>query len=93
MVAIEAMLCQTPVVAFDSGGLTDTVQHDRTGLLVPAGDVAALAAALDDLLSRSTRGAELGEAGRMMALAGFAPESVARRYAGIYRAAIGQHGS
>lgn len=88
LVAVEAQLCETPVVAFASGGLTDTVQHDRTGLLVPPGDVPALAAALDDLLDRPDRGADLGRAGRIVALAGFAPESAARRYAGIYRSVI-----
>jgi len=89
LVAVEGQLCETPVVAFASGGLTDTVQHDRTGLLVPPGDVPALTAALDDLLDRPDRGADLGRAGRIVALAGFAPESAARRYAGIYRSVIG----
>lgn len=89
LVAVEAQLCETPVVAYESGGLTDTVQHDRTGLLVPPGDVRALAAALDALFDHPDRGAELGRAGRMVALAGFAPESVARRYAGIYRSVLG----
>jgi glycosyltransferase involved in cell wall biosynthesis len=90
LVAVEAQLCETPVIAFDSGGLTDTVQHDRTGLLVPPGNVDALAASLDALLDRSDRGADLGRAGRIVALAGFAPESAARRYAGIYRSVIGK---
>jgi len=89
LVAVEAQLCETPVVAYESGGLTDTVQHDRTGLLVPPGDVRALATALDGLLDHPDRGAELGRAGRMVALAGFAPESAARRYAGIYRTVVG----
>jgi glycosyltransferase involved in cell wall biosynthesis len=89
LVAVEAQLCETPVVAYQSGGLTDTVQHDRTGILVPPGDVAALSASLDALLDRVDRGADLGRAGRMVALAGFAPESAARRYAGIYRSVVG----
>jgi glycosyltransferase involved in cell wall biosynthesis len=89
LVAVEAQLCETPVVAYESGGLTDTVQHDRTGLLVPPANTDALAAALDGLLDRPDRGGDLGRAGRMVALAGFAPESAARRYAGIYRSVVG----
>lgn len=88
LVAVEAMLCETPVVAFESGGLPDVVHHDRTGLLVRERSPAALASAINGLLSREDRGRALGGAGRMHALATFAPESVARRYLDIYRAAI-----
>ena len=88
LVAVEAQLCETPVVAFQSGGLPDIVQHDRTGILVPEVDAGALAAALVSLLERDDRGTSLGAAGRLHALATFAPESVARRYADIYRTAI-----
>jgi glycosyltransferase involved in cell wall biosynthesis len=93
LVAVEALLCETPVVAFDSGGLRDVIQHDRTGLLVPAGDRTALARALDDLLGRAGRGSDLGRAGRLYALSAFAPESAARRYAEIYHQVIGAHAS
>jgi glycosyltransferase involved in cell wall biosynthesis len=88
LVAVEAQLCGTPVVAFDSGGLPDVVQHDRTGILVNDVDAGALAAALGSLIARPDRGAALGAAARLHALATFAPESVARRYADIYRSAI-----
>jgi starch synthase len=76
------------VIAFDSGGVTDVVRHGSTGILVPPGEPAALAAAVDALLARPDRGAALGQAGRLHALATFAPASVARRYAEIYRAAV-----
>jgi glycosyltransferase involved in cell wall biosynthesis len=85
---VEAQLCETPVVAFDSGGIPDVVQHDRTGVLVAEIDAGALAAALVSLVERDDHGAALGAAGRLHALATFAPESVARRYADIYRSAI-----
>jgi len=88
LVAVEAQLCETPVVAFDSGGLPDVIQHDRTGVLVSDVDAGSLAAALISLFEREDRGAALGAAARMHALATFAPESVAKRYADIYRAAI-----
>jgi len=93
LVAVEALLCETPVVAFDSGGLRDVIQHNKTGVLVKPGDRAALAAALDDLLARDGRGSELGRAGRLYALSAFAPESAARRYAGIYRQVLGANAS
>jgi len=88
LVAVEAQLCETPVIAFNSGGLPDVVQHDRTGILVTDIAAASLAAAMVSLLERDDRGASLGAAGRLHALSNFAPESVARRYADIYRNAI-----
>ncbi|HEX3158922.1 MAG TPA: glycosyltransferase [Gemmatimonadaceae bacterium] len=88
LVAVEAMLCETPVIAYASGGLPDVVHHERTGLLVPPGDVDALGTAIRDLLGRADRGAALGQAGRLFALGNFAPESVARRYATLYRSAL-----
>jgi len=88
LVAVEAMLCETPVVAFESGGLPDVVQHERTGFLVSDRSPDALAQAISQLRSRADRGQSLGAAGRMHALATFAPESVARRYIEVYRDAI-----
>lgn len=89
MVAIEALLCETPVVAFDSGGLRDIVQHDSTGLLVTPGDRKALASGVESLLANDGRGRDLGKAGRLYALSTFAPESSARKYADIYRKIAG----
>jgi len=89
MVAIEALLCETPVIAFDSGGLRDIVQHDKTGVMVSPGDRKGLAAAVDGVLENDARARDLGKAGRLYALATFAPESAARKYADIYRQLAG----
>jgi len=85
LVAVEALLCETPVVAFRSGGLTDVIQDGRTGILVSPGDSAALAAALDAVIAEPERARTLGAAGRIYALANFAPESAAQRYSELYR--------
>ena len=88
LVAVEAQLCETPVVGMRSGGLTDVIQHDRTGLLVGERDPLALASGINALLDRADSGRSLGAAGRLFALSNFAPESVARRYADIYRGVL-----
>lgn len=87
LTAVESLLTETPVVAFDSGGLPDVVLHDRTGLLVRPGDEAALAAALDSLIADPARRVEMGRAGRAHALGTFGARPVARHYAALYRAA------
>jgi starch synthase len=85
LVAAEALLCETPVIAFASGGLPDLIRQGETGLLVPPEDTPALARAMDDLLARADRGAALGVAGRRAMLATLSPAAVAGRYAEIYR--------
>ena len=93
LTAIEALLSETPVVAFASGGLTDIVLHQRTGLLVPPGDHVALARALDALLALEDRGAGLGRAGRAFALGTFGPAAAARKYADLYRSVVASRAS
>jgi glycosyltransferase involved in cell wall biosynthesis len=88
LVAVEAQLCETPVIAFRSGGLVDVVIDGETGLLAPTGDFRALADAMDALLRRDDRGALLGRAGRDKALARFAPAAVAARYRAVYERAL-----
>jgi len=88
LVAVESLLCETPVVAFESGGVTDVIQHDKTGILVQPRNTKALATAIDTLLADPAKAHALGVAGRLYALSTFAPESVARRYADIYHHAL-----
>lgn len=96
LVAAEALLCETPVVAFRSGGLADVVEDGVSGWLVPPGDRVALAAALDRALCDPRAAATLGEQGRLRMLATFSPEGVAARYLEVYEAALaaerGLHG-
>lgn len=51
LVALEAMGCGVPIVATDTGGLPELVDHGKNGYLVPVGDVAALAACMERLLT------------------------------------------
>jgi glycosyltransferase involved in cell wall biosynthesis len=62
--ALEAMAAARPVVASRVGGLAEAVVDGETGLLVPPGEPAALAAALGRLARDLDLRARLGEAGR-----------------------------
>ena len=90
LVAAEALLCETPVIAFRSGGLTDIIEHERTGYLVEPGVTAELARALDLVLEAPEEANRLAVAGRSHVMKTLSPESAATRYATIYRDAIGQ---
>jgi len=61
---MEYMEAGLPVVATRVGGLPEMVQENRTGLLVPPRDPAALASALGDVISDRGEAERLGDAGR-----------------------------
>jgi len=88
LVGVEAALCETPAVAYASGGLPDVVADGATGWLVPVGDIAALAHAIDDVVDRPSRARAFGEAARRRAHATFSPEAVGARYRAAYEAAL-----
>ena len=88
LVAAEALLCETPVIAFRSGGLTDVIEHEKTGILVTPGETGELAQALDVVLEYPERAREMAREGRASALRNFSPDKAAARYADIYRKAV-----
>jgi glycosyltransferase involved in cell wall biosynthesis len=63
LVGIEALAAGRPVVASATGGVEDWLEHERTGLCVPAGDSRALARALSELLADPARQSAMGAAG------------------------------
>ena len=89
--AVEAMACGRPVVASDIGGLSFVVTHKETGLHVPHGDPAALAAALSRLLNDEQLRIRLGRNGRERFEQRFTWEAIVPEYTrlmGVPNAAI-----
>ncbi|MEW6399961.1 MAG: glycosyltransferase, partial [Bacillota bacterium] len=84
---LEAMAAALPVVAADVGGVAEAVVDGLTGLLVPPGDAAALAAAILALLRDPERVRSLGRTGRERVEAQFDAELMAARVVGVYRQA------
>jgi glycosyltransferase involved in cell wall biosynthesis len=87
LVYLEAMHAGLPVVAGDVGGQTDFLRHGENALLVPPGDVPALAAVLERLATDPGLRSRLGEAGRRTAAA-HTPEALAARYLDLYERAL-----
>jgi glycosyltransferase involved in cell wall biosynthesis len=85
MVAIEAMMRGTAVVASDGGGLRDIVRPRTTGLLVAPGDVCDLAQALRAVATSRSLCEELGTAGRSVALTEYTTAAYADKMEAVYR--------
>jgi glycosyltransferase involved in cell wall biosynthesis len=73
---VEALATGLPVVASAVGGTSTAVSSGVTGWLVPPGDAAALAAALDSLLADADRRREMSAAARRAAAACFSAEAM-----------------
>ncbi|HSK27474.1 MAG TPA: glycogen synthase [Jiangellales bacterium] len=94
IVNLEAMACETAVVASAVGGIPEVVDDGRTGLLVPYdardpdGFEDALAARLGELAGDPARAAAMGRAGRERAIADFGWDAIAERTVEVYRHAL-----
>ncbi|MEA2172245.1 MAG: alpha-maltose-phosphate synthase [Solirubrobacteraceae bacterium] len=84
IVNLEAMACETAVVASAVGGIVEVVLDGETGLLVPPSDPAALAEAVNALVRDPARAAAMGRAGRERAVAAFDWSAIARQTAAVY---------
>ncbi len=91
IVNLEAMACQTAVVASAVGGIPEVVVDGQTGLLVsyeardPAGFERDLAAAVNSLVADPSRATAMGAAGRSRAQSDFGWAAIAERTVAIYQ--------
>jgi glycosyltransferase involved in cell wall biosynthesis len=89
MTIVEAQACGLPVVTTLSGGSAEGVVDGETGLVVPAGDAAALATALAALLGDAAFRGRAGAAARAHALAHFDLGTQTARLETIYDEVLG----
>ncbi len=83
--AVESMACGTPCVAFDQGGMSDIIDHIRTGYLAHPYDPADLAAGLVWVLENNDRRRDLSLRARQKAEQTFTIETASKRYMELYR--------
>ena len=89
MAMVEAMACGVPVVATATEGAREIVADGLTGLIVPVGDVQALAAAVASLLEDGPRRLELGARARASARERFGLERMVEETERVYAEALG----
>jgi N-acetyl-alpha-D-glucosaminyl L-malate synthase BshA len=82
---LEAMCFACPSVAVPVGGIPEVIEHNATGLLVPAADPDSLARAVESLLQDPARRHALGQAAQLRAAAQFSAQAIVPRYEALYR--------
>ena len=81
---LEAAACGRPIVATDMPGCREVVRHGENGLLVPAGDVTALAKAIAVLARDPARRQVMGRVGRALVEREFAEPVIVAQTLALY---------
>jgi glycosyltransferase involved in cell wall biosynthesis len=92
MSIVEAMACGRPTIVTDGGALPELVVAGETGSVVPAGSVAALAAALEQYARMPAELDRQARAARSRAMTGYSLDSVAERYERLCRRLVSEAG-
>ena len=85
LAALEAMSCQTPVIATHIGGLPEVVDHGENGYLYAVGDSKAMAAGALDLLSNDELMTSFKQNARKKAIEVFEQQSIIPQYESYYQ--------
>lgn len=84
MVGLEAAAIGRPVVAYNVGGMNEWLKNGVNGLFVPAGDASELAEAIQRLLDRPEKAAEMGKAGKTVVRENFQRNQLMDRLITLY---------
>lgn len=83
--ALEALACETAVVGFQVGGISDMIQPHETGLLAEPGNARDLADKIQWMHSHPEDRLRMGGAGRTLVQERFSLEIQARKYIDLYK--------
>lgn len=89
MAALEAMASGIPVVGTTGSGLSEVVDHGKTGFLCSIGDVKAFANAVVTIFTNHELATTMGRAGRLRAQRMFSERKVVREYIALYYDLLG----
>jgi len=93
LAALEAMACEVPVVASNTGGLPEVVTHGVDGYLVPPRDVAGAAKFALEILTLPDRGRAMGQQARVNARRRYCSNDVIPQYEAYYQKVLNATGA
>jgi glycosyltransferase involved in cell wall biosynthesis len=92
-VIMEALMHRVPVIATDVSGISEVIQNNVTGLLIPEKDPGAISKALETLISNREFAVGLAERGRELVREQFDPEKNHRLVSQLYMEYFGKQES
>jgi glycosyltransferase involved in cell wall biosynthesis len=84
---MEAMAAGSPIIAADASSNGELMRHEVEGLLYPAGDLQALAMAIDRVFREPSRSTEMGHRARLRVLSQFSEQAMIDRTMNLLDAA------
>jgi glycosyltransferase involved in cell wall biosynthesis len=85
---LEAMVCGLPVVATDVGGVRELIEHEKTGFLVPSGDIVGLEKYCKILTNNPDLRSQMGQNGKDFIKGNYSSEKMVREFEEIFRSTL-----
>jgi glycosyltransferase involved in cell wall biosynthesis len=82
---LEALSCETPVIATPVGGVPEIIKNHETGILIPPGDAIRLAEAIDYLLENEDVRLKMAREGRKLVEEQYSLENTRKKLCAIYK--------
>jgi glycosyltransferase involved in cell wall biosynthesis len=92
IVALEGMAAEVPVIATQVGGLTEFLEHDRTGVLVYPRNPESIAWGVEHVLSNPDHAKWLTQNAAQVVQKTYGWEAIAKRTSRVYEEVIGKKG-
>jgi L-malate glycosyltransferase len=85
LAALEAMACEVVPISTKAGGVSEVIDHGKTGYLADVGDVDTMARYAIELLNDEPRLREMGRQARAVAMERFSSAKIVEQYENFYR--------
>ncbi|HKH59532.1 MAG TPA: glycosyltransferase family 4 protein [Flavitalea sp.] len=84
-VLLEAFYCKIPVVAYDVGGIKEIVKNNKTGRLIPKGDIQAFAEAILEALQKTDKNQRLIDNAYELVMSNYLNTQIANQFISVYK--------
>jgi len=83
-ILMESQAMKVPPIAYIIGGIPEGIIHEKTGYLIPKGDIRQMAKRMKELLTNEDKRKNMGEEGRKFVKNQFSLHSLATRHENFY---------